>query len=57
MVNNETFQVIKLLQNLTNSLNGQVNIYDSNYIEDVKKRMPNIELAFNDLKKYLDTHN
>lgn len=54
MYNQETFKVIKLLQNLSNSMIGTKNIYDSAYIQDVKKRLPKIENAFWELKNYLD---
>jgi hypothetical protein len=52
MPNQETFTLIKLLQNLSNSLNGKKNIYDPKYVDDVKNRLPKIEEAFLELKNY-----
>lgn len=48
----DKFKVVKLLGNLTNSLIGNTNIFDSNYVDDVKRRLPNIEKAFYELKDY-----
>ncbi|HHY73995.1 MAG TPA: hypothetical protein GX497_12415 [Bacillus bacterium] len=57
MDNKDTFKVVKLLQDLTNSLRGNTNIYDSQYVESVKHRIPQIERAFFELKKYFDQQN
>lgn len=57
MNNNDTFKVVKLLQDLSNSLRGNTNIYDSQYVDNVKNRLPQIENAFFELKKYFDQQN
>lgn len=57
MNNNDTFKVVKLLQDLSNSLRGNTNIYDSQYVNNVKSRLPQIENAFFELKKYFDQQN
>lgn len=57
MNNNDTFKVVKLLQDLSNSLRGNTNIYDSQYVDNVKSRLPQIENAFYELKKYFDQQN
>ncbi|NSL50643.1 hypothetical protein [Calidifontibacillus erzurumensis] len=53
----DTFTVIKLVQNLTNSLRGNTNIYDAHYVESIKKRLPDIEQAFIELKNYFENNN
>ncbi|KEF39107.1 hypothetical protein M670_01496 [Schinkia azotoformans MEV2011] len=57
MNNNDTFKVVKLLQDLSNSLRGNTNIYDTQYVDNVKSRLPQIENAFFELKKYFDQQN
>lgn len=54
MLNDNRFEVVKLYQNLRNSLLGSKNIYDPNYIDDVKEMLPDIEKAFWELKSYFD---
>ncbi|WP_458414123.1 hypothetical protein ACNQFZ_04310 [Schinkia sp. CFF1] len=53
----DTFTVVKLLQNLSNSLRGNTNIYDAQYVDNVKDRIPQIEHAFVELKKYFEKQN
>lgn len=47
-------EISDLLQKLSNAVNDGQYTYDENYANDVKKRIPKIEKALGDLKKYLN---
>ncbi|WLR51680.1 hypothetical protein LC040_01895 [Bacillus tianshenii] len=54
MPTQQSFEVVKLLQELLNSLKGNTNFYDPNYVKDVKSRIPEIERNFQNLKQYFE---
>lgn len=53
-LNKTNMEISDLLQKLSNAVNDGQYTYDENYANDVKKRIPKIEKALGDLKKYLN---
>ncbi|WP_175428276.1 hypothetical protein [Bacillus solimangrovi] len=54
MPEKDEFEVVKRVQALLNSLQGNTNIYNPHYVDSVKERLPEIEQAFQSLKNYFE---
>jgi hypothetical protein len=56
-ITNKMWEIGTLLENIGEARNGNIHISpntnEKDYINDVKKRVPKIEKALDDLKKYL----
>jgi hypothetical protein len=56
-ITNKMWELGTLLENIGEARNGNIHISpgtnEKDYINDVKKRVPKIEKALDDLKKYL----